>query len=111
VIGPPLDFQMRSAIEPCATSATWRNGESESRELRQNLTKYLRKVQRGERLEVTERGKPVAVLAPLGEPESPLGSSNAFYACACPPPAPEIGGLAEAVPVIAGIRICGPPAV
>jgi prevent-host-death family protein len=42
------------------------------RELRQNLTKYLRRVQRGERLEVTERGKPVAVLAPLGEPESPL---------------------------------------
>ena len=43
------------------------------RELRQNLSKYLRRVERGERLEVTERGRPVAVLAPLGESESPLG--------------------------------------
>jgi prevent-host-death family protein len=42
------------------------------RELRQNLTKYLRRVKRGERLEVTERGRPVAVLAPLGAPTSPL---------------------------------------
>jgi prevent-host-death family protein len=42
------------------------------RELRQNLSKYLRRVARGERLEVTEHGRPVAVLAPLGEPETPL---------------------------------------
>lgn len=42
------------------------------RELRQNLSKYLRRVERGERLEVTEHGRPVAVLGPLGEPESPL---------------------------------------
>lgn len=35
------------------------------RELRQNLSKYLRRVERGERLEVTEHGRPVAVLAPL----------------------------------------------
>jgi prevent-host-death family protein len=42
------------------------------RELRQNLSKYLRRVERGERLEVTERGRPVAVLAPLGEPNTPL---------------------------------------
>ena len=42
------------------------------RELRQNLSKYLRRVERGERLEVTEHGRPVAVLGPLGEAESPL---------------------------------------
>lgn len=42
------------------------------RELRQNLSKYLRHVQRGERLEVTEYGRPVAVLGPPGEPEAPL---------------------------------------
>jgi len=42
------------------------------RELRQNLSQYLRRVERGERLEVTEHGRPVAVLAPLGEPETPL---------------------------------------
>lgn len=35
------------------------------RELRQNLSVYLRKVRRGETLEVTERGALVALLAPL----------------------------------------------
>jgi len=34
------------------------------RELRQNLSVYLRRVQRGERLTVTEHGKPVAELIP-----------------------------------------------
>jgi prevent-host-death family protein len=43
------------------------------RELRQNLSKYLRRVINGERLEVTERGRPVAVLAPLSETTSALG--------------------------------------
>jgi prevent-host-death family protein len=37
------------------------------RELRQNLSQYLRRVEQGETLEVLERGKPVAVLAPLPE--------------------------------------------
>lgn len=35
------------------------------RELRQNLSVFLRKVKRGETLEVTERGRPVAILGPL----------------------------------------------
>jgi len=35
------------------------------RELRQNLSVYLRRVKDGETLEVTENGQPVAVLAPL----------------------------------------------
>ncbi len=35
------------------------------RELRQNLSVFLRRVKRGERLEVTEHGHPVALLAPL----------------------------------------------
>ncbi|MGH3104090.1 MAG: type II toxin-antitoxin system Phd/YefM family antitoxin [Gaiellaceae bacterium] len=34
------------------------------RELRQNLSVYLRRVKRGETLEVTERGRPVARLTP-----------------------------------------------
>ncbi|MGH2577117.1 MAG: type II toxin-antitoxin system Phd/YefM family antitoxin [Actinomycetota bacterium] len=42
------------------------------RELRQNLSLYLRRVASGERLEVTERGRPVAVLAPLSESSSAL---------------------------------------
>lgn len=33
-------------------------------ELRQNLSKYLRKVERGERLVVTDRNRPVAELGP-----------------------------------------------
>ena len=35
------------------------------RELRQNLSVYLRRVKQGESLEVVERGHPVAVLVPL----------------------------------------------
>lgn len=42
------------------------------RELRQNLSVYLRRVKRGEHLEVTERGRAVAVLAPLPEASTPL---------------------------------------
>jgi len=42
------------------------------RELRQNLSKYLDRIKRGERLEVTEHGRPVAVLAPLGAAEGRL---------------------------------------
>lgn len=37
------------------------------RELRQNLSVYLRRVAKGETLEVTERGQPVARLTPLPE--------------------------------------------
>lgn len=42
------------------------------RELRQNLSVYLRRVKRGEALEVTERGHAVAVLAPLRRDATPL---------------------------------------
>jgi prevent-host-death family protein len=37
------------------------------RELRQNLSVHLRKVRAGETLEVTEHGRPVAILAPIPE--------------------------------------------
>ena len=43
------------------------------RELRQNLSVYLRRVAAGETLEVTERNRPVAILAPLPEASTPLG--------------------------------------
>jgi prevent-host-death family protein len=42
------------------------------RELRQNLSRYLRRVASGERLEVTEHGKPVAMLGPVDESKSGL---------------------------------------
>lgn len=37
------------------------------RELRQNLSVYLRRVAQGHVLRVTERGRPVALLGPLAE--------------------------------------------
>ncbi len=42
------------------------------RELRQNLSVHLRRVIAGETLEVTDRGHPVAVLAPLPKPTTVL---------------------------------------
>lgn len=42
------------------------------RELRQNLSVYLRRIDQGERFEVTDRGTPVALLIPLPGPLSPL---------------------------------------
>jgi prevent-host-death family protein len=41
------------------------SGEVGVRELRQNLSVYLRRVKAGESLEVKERGQRVAVLAPV----------------------------------------------
>ena len=40
--------------------------------MRQNLSKYLQRVKRGETLEVTDHGRPVAVLAPLPEASGAL---------------------------------------
>jgi prevent-host-death family protein len=37
------------------------------RELRQDLSRYLRRVRSGERLTVTEHGRPVAVLSPWAD--------------------------------------------
>ncbi len=42
------------------------------RELRQNLSVYLRRVGGGETLEVTDRGNPVALLTPLPERSDPI---------------------------------------
>lgn len=42
------------------------------RELRQNLSRYLERVKRGERLEVTEHGRPVAILAPIPPTEGAM---------------------------------------
>lgn len=42
------------------------------RELRQNLSVHLRRVVRGETLEVTDHGRPVAVLAPIPPETSTL---------------------------------------
>jgi prevent-host-death family protein len=41
-------------------------------QLRQNLSRYLRRVERGERLVVTDRNRPVAELGPPPTPASEL---------------------------------------
>jgi prevent-host-death family protein len=45
------------------------------RELRQRASDLLRRVQAGEAIEITDRGRPVAVLAPL--PDDPLARLRA----------------------------------
>ena len=42
------------------------------RELRQNLSVYLRRIAKGERFDVTDRGRVVALLVPLPEAATPL---------------------------------------
>lgn len=42
------------------------------RELRRDLSEYLRRVEQGESFAVTSRGRPVAVLAPPPERRDPL---------------------------------------
>jgi prevent-host-death family protein len=42
------------------------------RELRQNLSRYLREVKEGETFAVTERGREVARLLPSGPVDSPI---------------------------------------
>jgi len=55
-------YPPRSEHGPGADAAPARVGV---RELRQNLSVYLRRIQAGETLEVTEHGHPVARLTPL----------------------------------------------
>jgi prevent-host-death family protein len=50
----------------------YRRDEIGVRELRQNLSVYLRRVKAGESLEVRERGRRVAVLAPVSAKASVL---------------------------------------
>jgi prevent-host-death family protein len=51
----------------------YESGEVGVRELRQNLSVYLRRVKAGESVEVKERGQRVAVLAPVSAKASVLG--------------------------------------
>lgn len=79
------------------------------RELRQNLSVYLRRITQGERLEVTDRGRPVAVLVPVraemssferlvaeGRARMPVG-----HVLDLPPPEGEVSTVASDA-VIAG---------
>jgi prevent-host-death family protein len=54
------------------------------RELRQNLSKYLVEVKRGETFVVTERGREVARLAPSGPEDSPIARLVAEHGATMP---------------------------
>lgn len=57
----PLRFAPGWAVK-CYFRSTLRVGV---RELRQNLSVYLRRIEAGESFQVTDRGRPVAILGPL----------------------------------------------
>lgn len=59
---PQADYPSRGEHDRDAASAPAQIGV---RELRQNLSVYLRRIEAGETLEVTEHGRPVARLTPL----------------------------------------------
>ena len=69
------------------------------RELRQRASELLRRVEAGETIEVTDRGRPVAVLAPLPEAE-PLGRLRA--AGEVVPAVGKLEDLPKALPLPAG---------
>ncbi len=69
------------------------------RELRQRASELLRRVEAGETIEVTDRGRPVAVLAPLPE-AGPLEQLRA--AGEVIPATASLGDLADPLPVPAG---------
>ncbi len=62
------------SVGRCATLCCMarRNQRVRVHQLRQNLSVFLRRVKAGETLEVTDRGRAVAVLAPLAESATPL---------------------------------------
>lgn len=62
----------------------YRRADVGVRELRQNLSVYLRRVKKGETLEVKERGHRVAVLAPTGATSTAL---DRLIAAGCATPA------------------------
>lgn len=83
------------------------------RELRQNLSRWLRRVERGETFEVTERGQPVALLAPIHPSSAALrqlaaqGRLARLGAGLPPPDAPPPGrrSISEALEELRGDRV------
>ncbi len=73
--GAPHQGPESPKVPTCATICYMKDERERVgvRELRQNLSVYLRRVASGETLEVTERNRAVAILAPLPEASTPLG--------------------------------------
>lgn len=63
------------------------------RELRQNLSRYVERVKAGETVEVTERGRLVAVLSPAADAEGELRELER-RGVVVRPPALDLGSIA-----------------
>ncbi|MGI8998470.1 MAG: type II toxin-antitoxin system Phd/YefM family antitoxin [Candidatus Limnocylindria bacterium] len=82
------------------------------RELRQNASEYVRRAEAGETIEVTDRGRPVARLAPLPKAESILdrliAEGKATPATrswrTLPPPAPPTPGARPLSEIVDELR-------
>ncbi len=73
------------------------------RELRQNLSVYLRRVEKGETLDVTEHGRLVARLAPAPPPEASVLDRLIAEGRATPASRP-IGALPEPIELTPGAQ-------
>jgi prevent-host-death family protein len=69
------------------------------RELRQRASELLRRVEAGETIEITDRGRPVAVLAPLPDPR-PIDRLRATGDLQ--PARSDLNDLPEPLPLAAG---------
>lgn len=69
------------------------------RELRQRASELLRRVEAGETIEITDRGRPVAVLAPLPN-QGPIERLRATGDLA--PAAADLSDLANPLPLAPG---------
>ena len=69
------------------------------RELRQRASELLRRVEAGETIEITDRGRPVAVLAPLPR-QQPIERLRATGDLE--PASADLRDLAEPLPLAAG---------
>ncbi len=74
-------------------------GSSGIRELRQRASELLRRVEAGETIEITDRGRPVAVLAPLPD-QGPIERLRATGDLE--PAAADLSDLADPLPLAPG---------
>ncbi len=82
------------------------------REIRQNISVYLRRVERGEAFTVTDRGRPVALLSPVPDDDDPLAALIATgelipakgRLADLPPPLPAVPGRPTLSEILAEMR-------
>lgn len=82
------------------------------REIRQNISVYLRRVEQGEAFTVTDHGRPVALLSPLPRDDDPLAHLVATGELTpgtgrwedLPPPLPAIPGQPTLSEILAEMR-------